>query len=181
MWEDVFVEFLGLDWRQTQSTCTTYSDGRAGEASFVQRVCSEWGWPWKPDQTTPSFLDPLSNVVPKSLNTMLAWHDHPEDVAWQSPRGCIQFIIDNQALAMLLSRTVLLSDVTYRPVLVRMCRNLAALISKGWNPCAPHRDFIQWRPRVHNPVADQLCNLAMDANRNITDLDVEGIWETVRN
>ena len=41
MWEDVLVEFLGLDWRQTRSTCTTYSDWRAGEASFVQRVCSE--------------------------------------------------------------------------------------------------------------------------------------------
>ena len=106
MWEDVFVEFLGLDWRQTRSTCTTYSDWRAGEASFVQRVCSEWGLPWKPDQTTPSFLDPLSNEVPKSLNTMPAWHDHPEDVAWKSPRGCIQFIIDNQVLAMLMSGTV---------------------------------------------------------------------------
>ena len=181
MWEDMFVEFLGFDWRQTRSTCHSYSDWRAGEASFAEKVCTKWGLPWKRDQTTTASAASFCDEIPKTVNSKLAWQDHPEDVAWQSTTHRIQFIVDNQMVAKLMSGSAVLSDANYRHVFVRMGRNVAALISMGWHPCASHRDFVQWRSRAHNSVADQLCNEAMDNKCNINDLDAESIWRTAGN
>ena len=181
MWEDMFVEFLGLEWRQARSACRSYSDWRAGETSFAEKVCEKWGLPWKRDQPTSTAAALLCVEIPKAINSGLTWNDHPDDEKWQSTSQRIQFIVDSQIVAMLMSGSAVLSDACYRPVFVRMGRNLAALVNMGWHPCAFHRDFVQWRPRAHNSIADLLCNEAMDSGCNINDLDAEGIWRTANN
>ena len=62
-----------------------------------------------------------------------------------------------------------------------MMMMMMMMMMMGWHPCAFHCDFVQWRPRAHNSIADLLCNEAMDSGCNINDLDAEGIWRTANN
>ena len=85
--------------------------------------------PWKRDQTTTPSVASFCDEIPTNVNSKLAWQDHPEDVAWQSTTHRIQFIVDNQMVAKLMSGSAVLSDASYRPVFVRMGRNVVALLA----------------------------------------------------
>ena len=83
-----------------------------------------------------------------TLENIPSLNRHPDDMIWDSegPRLVIQ--VDNQTVANLANGDAILTEEAYRPIFVRILRNLAALTARGWRTRRDHEPLVQWRDRV---------------------------------
>ena len=98
-----------------------------------------------------------------TLQNQPARAHHDNDVWWDGQAGRIQIVVDCRVLSQLMSGNALLSKPASRPVFIRMGRSIATFFNSGILPRVDVGNFIEWRPRRFNPVADHFCNVAMDA------------------
>ena len=177
-WEDVFVMSLGHDWRSILDQCNTYQDWRQGEINFITRVCNAWDLPVPSDvgSDLPSTLDSFQKQTSPAkkqrgnmhLKDQLLQHSLTPatlSYAWTRRRRSFVFIVDCLPVQSVSCGHSLLTAPELKDTFRRICDNLGAICSCGWQPPRPTGDPVQWQRRIHNLVADGLVNYTMDVER----------------
>ena len=104
---------------------------------------------------------------------------HEDDEVWGSDWKRLSIITDCQILEQIFSGSAEMNDFTMRPIFVRIGRSIAHLHLSKFTPRMDTGRYIDWRPRDCNPVADHLCNMAMDARKDEDWLDPQAMEEAL--
>ena len=171
-WEDIFVNVLGLTWRQQMDTCRDRAEWECGRWRFINAVCDRWHLPGiqvHQGQSCPRADIGLARTIDQAPSVC----EHPSDTLWDRGARNFRFVVDCQPLAEILNGRWLLADISCHPLFVRLARMLAELLQDGWQPRRPWDDPVEWRGRDWNGSADFMCNLAMDTQQSWHYLDMD--------
>ena len=154
----------GSSWRLTRAKYSHSVQWGRDRDTFVNKVCDSWHLAPLPSKPEYKLYEALAEQrEPCTLDNQPARVHHDHDVCWSSTVGCVNVVVDCQAVASLMTGGAVLSNPAMRPLFVRLGRALAKLHSIGAQPRCATGSLIEWRPRRFNPVADHYCNMAMDS------------------
>ena len=93
---------------------------------------------------------------------------HPKDRHWDEVGKRVKLVVDNQATANVLNRKAICRSEFFRPI-IRRCLNWQyGFVQAGWKPFKDSGDFIEWRLRKFNKIADHVANLTMDNRKSFS-------------
>ena len=104
-----------------------------------------------------------------------------EDPPWELGVGLPQmmFVVDSQTVADVMNCLSACSNPEYTMAFERMMNRLAVCFGKGVVPPAGWRNFVQWRRRAYNTLADAASNLALKHRNGHNTLDHRSVSEAV--
>ena len=180
-WEDLLVDQLGLDWRQRREKITGKSDWMRGLNQFLHGICTKFRLPY--GHLVPRGQDlclPSSEVSGDETAKQRRLNEDNdglpsvqfllEDLQWSTHGPRIKYIVDCQPLCEVLNGDAVcdckLDGGVTRPILAEAAAHFDALLSSGWRPQRSSDNFVHWRKREHNKLADYICNRTMDEARD---------------
>lgn len=171
-WEDMLVEFQGEDWRSKVNLRTRAQ--WAKEVARLQNVITTgWGIVRSADLDEPGEHaagwpggQRVSDAQIEWANKNVNGH-HPEELSWRKDKKLFKIVVDNQTLAKLVNGKAVCTDERYERDLSDIVHNMPLLsTSTEWQLAEPWRDWVLWRPRCWNHLADKVVNNVMDGVQN---------------
>ena len=159
------MRFLGVNRRARRDQCETLTEWFASWPGFCDDCCAAWSLPARPLSTKIACLDEITIRLPANRHTLdetpePSWPDWIWE--WGSGRVRVTVLVDNQAVANLLSGSSFLYGDSLRAPFVRMARSLQRMHATGTWPRYDRSPYVSWVPRRFNSVADHLANIALD-------------------
>ena len=155
-WEQIFVDTMGMDWRQLATSQPTLWS--RGERDWLNKASRSLGLP----ELAPTRA-PAEAHLSASLTTP-TWL--PEDLCqlWRNAR-CFELRLDNQLLVDRLRAKSRTMNIT--AAWTTLLDTIAFLVEHGWTPRQRTGHWAHWVPRHRNKLADAMANMAMDNRCNL--------------
>ena len=169
---------LGLNWREIKGQCITKLAWKTIMAEAIVTVLQAWGIKSLKTAVPESPIDlPSKRPKPNPAEDppIQPWID--QDVEASSISGWILLVTDNQSLANVLNGAEEYrgGDEITRRSLIASTNHLGNIVEHGWQTRDVRHDYILWRPRELNTLADYLANVAMDRSNSS-----EWTWDRVQ-
>ena len=165
-WEGPLVLVYGCDWRIQREKCISASLWKIESHAFVECVCRSWRLPCLKRQSSASAEPPPSGPPSFGLTAEPDLQISDEDANWGSGSFRAKFVVDCQPLMLVMNGdTPLHQGVLDSPegsIFERMGSSILRLLDAGVRPQQDHFDFVTWRKRDWNKLADFLVNKTMN-------------------
>ena len=186
-WEDVFVEVFGSQWRAKRDTCASILEWMKLFGEFESTICSRWGLPSfsapspdRPDTGFPLPPEKQRRTTLHPLESLPRSHgDGAPQIKWEAEHSRVCFVVDCLPLADVMNGRTKLLTPELEPAFNRMSSYLFGLIEAGWLPPSTALDYVIWRKRCFNKIADYIVNYTMDTKRSWHQKFIDGSqgWE----
>ena len=157
--------------------CGSKSEWMSTADQFANSVCELWELPKLPEKQSLSIGVIGERLVEHTISNVPGRQFHEADLVWGMGSTRFAAVVDCQILENLMAGRAYLLDADTRPIFVRIGRSITALHSAGLCPRTNAADYIEWRPRAFNKVADHLCNMALDTTCSRQHVDTAAIAE----
>ena len=161
-WEDIFVETLGLSWRDIRDRFQCEAGWMALFADFCRKTCQRYHLFFPNFLAKGSGLDPGHEPFTKRPKTCsYRLEDLPElhgedapSMLWEDDTFRFCAVTDCKSLAAVCNGYAQLTTEELRPPFQRITKNIFKLVAMGGRPCTDISDAVIWHKREWNRRAD---------------------------
>ena len=197
-WEKPMAEVWGAAWRREVREGCNKEKWEEGRKEFVEKVAADWGIRGLVLGKGKREEGVRKKGEEEEGEEGGSWHYtyHEADRDWEDVGRRCKLVVDSQVTADLLNRQTKCKSERYEPM-VRRCHNMQyRTVKAGWKPFQDCDNFLEWRRRRYNKIADHIANESMKhrksfsyrnkellhaikpGNANILVFSDGGAWET---
>ena len=155
-WEGPMVEVWGEAWRLEERHGKEEKQWKEGREDIVNKIGENWGIKGlrlkgkaeKEERAKGKKDDPEARQ----------YKPHAEDRKWDSVGRRCKFVCDNQTTANLLNRQAARKNSKHKPLIDKSLNVQYEIVKAGWRPFNDSENFMEWRRREFNKVADHVAN-----------------------
>ena len=146
-------------------------NGKAGGRGLWRRwrlIGAFGGWCWEEGKGKKAKERKKGEEEEGEEGSVRHYTYHVADRDWEDVGKRCKLVVDSQVTANLLNRQSKCRSGKYEPV-VRRCQNMQyQTVKAGWKPFQNFDNFLEWRRRKYNKIADHIANESMKHRKSFS-------------
>ena len=146
---------------------STVGSWKGGRDVFVEKVAAAWGVRGAIFKAAVATKKERKKGEEDEKEAR-KYKPHPEDRAWDGTGKKAKLVVDSKITEAILNRQAVCKSREFLPLVRRSLEIQHDLVKAGWEPYKEHGNFLEWRYREHNKVADWIANQTMKTKKSFS-------------